>query len=549
MSENVLLMPFRQLLSTPKSLPPSNHTSSSSSPPSSPPWVTRLSQSRTPHKPLLWPSLRLSTPTPSRPSSLLSSTPSLPHKNGPKKMTGLDCIEALVESAPTQLALRVPDLIQLFPNRCGIPSQKLRREHTVPWRSVSPSQRTSRRLFTCSVLPLSSLTFTSQTLAIMVPLLDRGLNERETAIKRKSAVIVDNMCKLVEDPNIVAAFLPKLMPGLTKNYDNLADPEAREKTKQGLDTLKRVGAVGADGKIPEPSNAGNVSTVERLSSRISLAPTRTLSSSSQSSHTSPPSLVNSLTRRMPTLTAGPPTLSHSSLPSLARRTLNQLSTTSASVPPQVPKLRMPKKLMMRRVRIFATVPSTWLMVPRFSLTKLTSVSSVVNDMVFAVLTVPESLLSCVLSTTSKLRVSQRRVRSRLCSLSTISIPLTLSKTTIAWTMKKLKEVGVETSQEEVEKQLKEFGFTPEMTNNLITALSGGWKMKLALCRAVFEAPDILLLDEPTNHLDVKNVKWLEEYLQKLPLHIHHRFSRLGFLGQRLPTHHPLREIQAQEIPR
>jgi elongation factor 3 len=57
----------------------------------------------------------------------------------------------------------------------------------------------------------------------MVPLLDRGLAERETAIaiKRKSAVIVDNMCKLVEDIQIVAPFL-------SKNYNTLADPEARE---------------------------------------------------------------------------------------------------------------------------------------------------------------------------------------------------------------------------------------------------------------------------------------------------------------------------------
>jgi len=47
-------------------------------------------------------------------------------------------------------------------------------------------------------------------------------------------------------------------------------------------------------------------------------------------------------------------------------------------------------------------------------------------------------------------------------------------------------------------------------------LSGGWKMKLALARAVFEAPDILLLDEPTNHLDVKNVAWLENYLTTSP---------------------------------
>jgi len=89
------------------------------------------------------------------------------------------------------------------------------------------------------------------------------------------------------------------------------------------------------------------------------------------------------------------------------------------------------------------------------------------------------------------------------------------QTTIAWTMKKLAEVGVTTSQADVEKQLSEFGFNEAMTSNLITALSGGWKMKLALARAVFESPDILLLDEPTNHLDVKNVKWLEDYLKTL----------------------------------
>ncbi|KAI7074861.1 Elongation factor, partial [Hortaea werneckii] len=99
------------------------------------------------------------------------------------------------------------------------------------------------------------------TLAIMVPLLERGLKERETPIKRKSAVIIDNMCKLVEDPNIVASFLPKLMPQLNTNYENMADPEAREKTKQGLDTLVRVGNV-QDGKIPEVSHDGDIETVK-----------------------------------------------------------------------------------------------------------------------------------------------------------------------------------------------------------------------------------------------------------------------------------------------
>jgi elongation factor 3 len=90
------------------------------------------------------------------------------------------------------------------------------------------------------------------------------------------------------------------------------------------------------------------------------------------------------------------------------------------------------------------------------------------------------------------------------------------QTVIAWTKKKLAEVGITTSQEDIEAKLLEFGFSRENFEGPITSLSGGWKMKLALARAVFEEPDILLLDEPTNHLDVKNVAWLEEYLKTTP---------------------------------
>ena len=44
------------------------------------------------------------------------------------------------------------------------------------------------------------------TLSIMAPLLSRGLAERDTAIKRKAAVIVDNMCKLVESTNCCSIY-------------------------------------------------------------------------------------------------------------------------------------------------------------------------------------------------------------------------------------------------------------------------------------------------------------------------------------------------------
>ncbi len=47
-----------------------------------------------------------------------------------------------------------------------------------------------------------------------------------------------------------------------------------------------------------------------------------------------------------------------------------------------------------------------------------------------------------------------------------------------------------------------------------TALSGGWQKRLAIVRALVQAPDILLLDEPTNHLDLAGIEWLEEVLER-----------------------------------
>jgi len=49
----------------------------------------------------------------------------------------------------------------------------------------------------------------------------------------------------------------------------------------------------------------------------------------------------------------------------------------------------------------------------------------------------------------------------------------------------------------------------------ISSLSGGWRMKLALARAMLQKADIILMDEPTNHLDVKNVKWVKSYINSL----------------------------------
>lgn len=452
-----------------------------------------------------------------------------------EKITALSCIEALVVSAPTQLALRVPDLIPVVSESMWDTKLEVKKMAYGTMEKVcglivnKDIERFIPELIKCIAKPenvpetvhlLGATTFVTDvhepTLAIMVPLLDRGLAERETAIKRKSAVIVDNMCKLVEDPNIVAAFLPKLMPGLQKNYENLADPEAREKTKQGLDTLIRVGNV-KDGKIPEPSYPGALATV--------LAIVKEVFSAKQNS---------AVTKLEPSLKY---------IASIAGQLIDEKDADATSWTQQL------------KPYVAAIVGEANAQSVVSSIRSRASPGAEEEDAEDADDEEGEDLCNCTfnLAYGAKILLNQTHLRLKrgqrygLCGpngsgkstlmrainneqvegfpkkseVKTVFVEHDLDsadteQTTIAWTMKKLSEVGVMTSQADVEMRLAEFGFTPEMTANQITALSGGWKMKLALARAVFEEPDILLLDEPTNHLDVLNVKWLEDYLKASP---------------------------------
>ncbi|KAI9831801.1 MAG: translational elongation factor EF-1 alpha [Sarea resinae] len=453
----------------------------------------------------------------------------------PEKMTGLKCIEALVETAPAQLAYRVPDLIPVVSESMWDTKPEVKKAAYGTMEKVcglivnKDIERFIPELIKCIAKPenvpetvhlLGATTFVTDvhqpTLAIMVPLLDRGLVERETAIKRKSAVIVDNMCKLVEDPQIVASFLPKLMPALEKNYDTLADPEAREKTKQALDTLTRVGDV-KDGKIPEVSHAGDIKTVLAIL-KDCFAP-----------------------KHKDVIAKFEPALEYIS--AIAGQLIDEKDTEAISW------------IENTKPYIVAIVGDEDAQSIADALRKRASPGMADEEETEADDEEGEDLCNCTfnLAYGAKILLNQTSLRlkrghrygllgpngsgkstlmrainneqvegfPKKSEVKTVFVEHDLDsadteQTVIGWTQKKLEDVGVNKPKSEIEATLLEFGFLQEQFEGPITALSGGWKMKLALARAVFEEPDILLLDEPTNHLDVKNVEWLEQYLINSP---------------------------------
>ncbi|KAK6202790.1 translation elongation factor [Scheffersomyces amazonensis] len=444
-----------------------------------------------------------------------------------EKIAILKAISQLVDTANAQIALRMPELIPVLSETMWDTKKEVKEAATATMTKSTETidnkdiEKFIPKLIECIAKPtevpetvhlLGATTFVSEvtmaTLSIMVPLLSRGLAERDTAIKRKAAVIVDNMCKLVEDPQVVAPFLDKLLPSLKANFANIADPEARDVTQRALNTLRRVGAVGENDVIPEVSTAGDIPVT--LRELTTLLEGKTIAKRFDVVQTYIAAIAGDLVDERQ---IQPEAWIQNVLPFAtiflhekeAKEIIEEFRKRAIDNIPEPPSfedeedegedlcncefsLAYGAKILLNKTQFRLKRNRRYGLCGPNGAGKSTLMRAIANGQVEGF-------------------PSQEECKTVYVEH---DIDGTHAETTVLEFVLQDGEVGL--TSDAVVAKLTEFNFSDDMIKMPIQSLSGGWKMKLALARAVLKNADILLLDEPTNHLDTVNVAWLVNYL-------------------------------------
>jgi len=345
----------------------------------------------------------------------------------------------------------------------------------------------------------------SPALAMVVPLLLRGLRTNLTATKRQSAVIIDNMSKLVDDPIDAAPFLPTLLPDLEKTAESMSDPEARKVAENAVKQLTRL-KNECDLAMKGTKFANIPDVVAAIKAKIGKAKISDVAVSHIAS------MCCSLMERRKFEVEDWEVITEY----LAKATSGKIDMAAFIVDAKdmvkcvvveedvedaeelcncLFTLAYGTKILLHNTKMRLLRGGKYGLLGGNDSGKTTLMRSIANGSVEGFPDPAEVRTVFV----------EADIMGELSHLSCID-----------YVMMDERLKGL--PREEVLTVMNSVGFTEDgkaKPNHAVSTLSGGWRMKLALARAMLQNADILLLDEPTNHLDVINVAWVKNYIKSL----------------------------------
>mmetsp|Transcript_11588 Transcript_11588/g.14380 ORF Transcript_11588/g.14380 Transcript_11588/m.14380 type:complete len:1038 (+) Transcript_11588:101-3214(+) len=351
----------------------------------------------------------------------------------------------------------------------------------------------------------------SPALAMVVPLLIRGLREKKTATKRQSAVIIENMSKLVDNPLDAAPFLPLLLPALETNASSIADPEARDVTERAVGQLKRLKAladkavnVRGDTSKLEASLRKNMGDNSSEGYDRIVAHAAVISTCMMDLH-----FMEDLQWKKNVAICFSAYIGADKAEAAVEK-VREEAEEMMDVPEEEDEdddaeelcncqftLAYGTKILLHNTKMKLKRGKRYGLLGGNDSGKTTLMRSIANNQVEGF---PDTSEVRTVFVESDIQGEQSH----------------LSCVDYVFMDPKIQALGC--SKEEITAVMATVGFTEDgkaKPFHAVSTLSGGWRMKLALARAMLQKADILLLDEPTNHLDVINVAWVKNYLNSL----------------------------------
>jgi len=440
----------------------------------------------------------------------------------------LKIIASFADSAPEQLGFSLPEVVpqvtgsmsdpkkdvsgaayQAMTNACNVIGNR-DIEHMTGniVRSISNPEEVPEIMHA-----LAGVTFVqsvqSPALAMVVPLLVRGLRSKVTATRRQSAVIIDNMSKLVDDPIDAAPFLTNLMEALNFAADAMSDPEARAVCERASFQLNRLNDLCNEAKKRTKAIDKDL-VIAAIKSKITDANVDV-----EISH------IAALCCSLMSLKKYDP----SEWKLEVETYVSQLVGINAAND-ITEKLRAECKEMAKPIEIEEEDDDAAEILCNCQFTLAYGTKILLHNTTmklkrgakYGLLGGNESgkttLMRAIANGSVEGFPDPATVRTVFVEADILGELSHLSCVDYIMSDPRLANC----SREEVLTVMASVGFREDgkaKPFHGVSTLSGGWRMKLALARAMLQRADILLLDEPTNHLDVINVAWVKSYINSL----------------------------------
>ncbi|KAL9139152.1 elongation factor 3 [Amphidinium carterae] len=358
-------------------------------------------------------------------------------------------------------------------------------------------------------------------LAVMLPVLSRGLNDKSEEVKRTCCQIVDNMCKVVEDPAAVVPVLPRLEPLVKSACEKIADPEARSVAEKAMKTLLKA-AEGAEIKTVSLDEATKLlkdmfgekvgssdadqAVLKYVATRAAMA--TNMRSFDEAAWKKNVAFGEPYTSGIEELRA------KMEVASKPKEEVEEEDTEGVDLYKGAFSLAYGTLTLLRDTKMHLKRDRFYGLLGPNQCGKTTLMRAIAR----------EQLEGFPKRDELKSVFVEHEIEEEEVGVQDDGFPiLSVDKPGWWWVMHTCNEVyklETQVTEDTVKELMKTTGFGypggPDRAahlDNPVTSYSGGWKMKMQLCAAQLMNADVLMLDEPTGHLDVDNVKWLEDWLE------------------------------------